>query len=86
LDSEGARVNGFSGCNQFMGGYVKDGSNLKFTQMAGTMMACEAPLMELESQVLKMLSNTTNYRIDNGQLLLLESDKVLARFNAVYLR
>jgi len=86
LASEGSRVNGFSGCNRFMGGYVKDGNNLKFTQMAGTMMACEAPLMELESQVLKMLSVTTSYRIDNGQLIFLAGDKVLARFKAVYLR
>jgi len=86
LASEGSRVNGFSGCNRFMGGYVQDGNSLKFTQMAGTMMACEAPLMELESQVLKMLSVTTSYRIDNGQLNLLAGDKVLARFKAVYLR
>lgn len=86
LASEGSRATGFSGCNQFMGGYVQDGNNLKFTQMAGTMMACETPLMELESQVLKMLSVTTNYRIDNGQLLLLAGDIVLARFKAVYLR
>jgi len=86
LASEGARVNGFSGCNRFMGGYDQDGNSLKFTQMAGTMMACEAPLMELESQVLKMLSVTTSYRIDNGQLNLLAGDKVLARFEAVYLR
>lgn len=86
LASEGSRASGFSGCNQFMGAYVKDGNNLKFTQMAGTMMACEAPLMELESQVLKMLSVTTSYRIDNGQLIFLAGDKVLARFKAVYLR
>lgn len=86
LASEGSRASGFSGCNQFMGAYVQDGNNLKFTQMAGTMMACEAPLMELESQVLKMLSVTTGYRIDDGQLNLLAGDKVLARFKAVYLR
>jgi len=86
LASEGSRASGFSGCNQFMGAYVKDGNNLKFTQMAGTMMACEATLMELESQMLKMLSVTTSYRIDNGQLIFLAGDKVLARFKAVYLR
>jgi heat shock protein HslJ/uncharacterized lipoprotein NlpE involved in copper resistance len=86
LSSEGSRLFGFSGCNQLVGAYVKDGSALRFTQMAGTRMACVEPLMELESQVLKMLGATTGYRVEGEQLTLLGSDQVLARFEAVYLR
>ena len=86
LASEGSRLFGFSGCNQLVGAYVQDGNALRFTQMAGTRMACVEPLMELESHVLKMLGATTGYRIEGEQLILLGGDQVLARFEAVYLR
>ena len=86
LAGEGSRLIGFSGCNQLVGAYVPDGNALRFTQMAGTRMACMAPLMDLESQVLKMLGATTAYRIEGAQLTLFGGDQVLARFEAVYLR
>lgn len=85
LASEGSRVIGFSGCNQFTGGYTQDGNTLRFTQMAGTQTACVPPVMELESQVLKMLTATTGYRIEGEQLTLLADTQVLARFEAAYL-
>ena len=86
LASAGSRLIGFSGCNQFVGACVQDGTALRFTQMAGTQMACASPFMELESQVLKMLGATTGYRIEGEQLTLLAGDQVVARFEAVYLR
>ncbi len=86
LASEGSRVIGFSGCNQFSGTFKQTGNVLKFSQMAGTMMACVSPYMELEGRVLKMLNATTAYHIQGEQLFLLEGDKVLARFESLYLR
>lgn len=86
LESEGSRIIGFSGCNQFTGTFKQTGNELKFSQMAGTMMACVDPYMELEGRVLKMLNATTAYRIKGEQLFLLEGDKVLARFESLYLR
>ncbi len=86
LASEGSRIIGFSGCNQFSGTFKLTGNELKFSQMAGTMMACVGPYMELEGRVLKMLNTTTAYRIKGEQLFLLEGDKVLARFESLYLR
>ena len=86
LASEGARLFGFSGCNQLAGAYVQENSALRFTQMASTKMACAAPAMDLESQVLKMLGATTGYRIEGEELILMGGDQVLARFAAVYLR
>jgi uncharacterized lipoprotein NlpE involved in copper resistance/uncharacterized lipoprotein YbaY len=86
LASQGSRVIGFSGCNQFTGTFKQTSNELKFSQMAGTMMACVSPYMELEHKVLKMLNATTAYRIEGEQLLLLEGDKVIARFQALYLR
>lgn len=86
LASEGSRLNAFGGCNQLAGGYVLEGNALRFTQMAGTMMACESPLMELEDRFLKMLGATTGYRIEGQQLILLGGDQPLARFEAAYLK
>jgi uncharacterized lipoprotein YbaY/heat shock protein HslJ/uncharacterized lipoprotein NlpE involved in copper resistance len=86
LTSEGSRVSGFSGCNRFTGAFKHTGNKLHFSQMAGTMMACLAREMELESEVLKALGATTHYRIEGEHLLLLTRDKVVARFESVYLR
>lgn len=86
LASEGSRVIGFSGCNQLMGTYVQKDNELRFSQMAGTLMACVSPFMKLESQVHKMLIATTGYRIEGTQLFLLQDDQVIARFEALYLR
>ncbi len=86
LGLDGARLVGFSGCNQLMGAYVQDGAALQFTQLAGTRMACPQPVAELESQVLAMLAATTGQRIEGEQLSLLRGAQVLARFEAVYLR
>jgi uncharacterized lipoprotein YbaY/heat shock protein HslJ/uncharacterized lipoprotein NlpE involved in copper resistance len=86
LASEGSRLIGYSGCNQLLGTYAQKDNELRFSQMAGTMMACVSPFMELEGQVLKMLGATTGYRIEGKQLFLLKDDQVLARFEALYLR
>lgn len=86
LASEGSRLMGFSGCNQLTGTYVQKDNELRFSQMAGTMMACVSPYMELESQVLKMLSATTSYRIKGEYLFLLKGNQVIARFESLYLR
>lgn len=85
LSDEGARLTGFSGCNQLMGGYVQDGQALQFTQLAGTRMACPPPLDALERKVHQLLGATTGQRIEGQQLSLLQGEQVLARFEAVYL-
>ncbi len=86
LASGGNRAFGFSGCNQFSGSYELEGASLRFSQLAGTMMACTPPLMELEAKFLKSLGASGAYRIDGERLSLLAGDQVLARFEAVYLR
>ena len=86
LAGEGMRLSAFGGCNQLGGGYVQEGNVLRFTQMAGTMMACEPPVMELEDRFLKILGATTGYRIEGQQLILLGRDQPFARFEAVDLK
>jgi uncharacterized lipoprotein YbaY/heat shock protein HslJ/uncharacterized lipoprotein NlpE involved in copper resistance len=86
LANEGGRVMGFGGCNQIVGSYEQEGATLRFKQMAGTRMACPAPLMALENDVLKALAAVTAYHIEGDRLILLDGIQVLARFEAVYLR
>jgi len=86
LAGDGARLSGFSGCNQLIGSYDAEGTKLRF-HPTGTMMACEPPLMELEQRVHAALAGTTGYRIEGQRLTLLDGDgKALAGFDAVYLR
>lgn len=78
------KVNGFSGCNRFVGEYTVRGANLLFDAMASTKMACpddnyEAPLYEVFSQ-------TAGVFLEGKVLKLLnEKGHELARFEAVAL-
>jgi len=80
LHAENLRVSGFSGCNRMMGSYVLEGANLRFEQMAGTMMAC-VPDMELEKKFLAMFSQVAHWEIIGETLRLLDAKgKTLATF------
>jgi heat shock protein HslJ len=83
LAGDQPRVSGSGGCNRLTGGFTLDGSKLKFTGMASTMMAClEAG--EQETRFLQMLGKVQGYRIEGNHLELLDAGgTVLARFEAV---
>jgi heat shock protein HslJ len=84
LASSESRAHGFSGCNNFFGGYESAGDSLSFSAMGATMMACVEG-METEQAFLKALSETTRATI-NGQFMeLYADDLLLARFEAIYL-
>lgn len=76
------RVSGFAGCNQMTGSYETNGEKLKFSQMAGTMMAC-AQGMDLEQNFHKALAEVTGWRVVGTKLELLDSaGNTVARFEA----
>ncbi|MEC5398516.1 META domain-containing protein [Uliginosibacterium sp. H1] len=86
LQARERRVAGSGGCNRFTGGYTLDGQALSFSRVAGTLMACVQG-GEYEAAFLKTLSATTRWRVDAGQLELIDAQgAVLARFVAVHLR
>jgi len=86
LDSETGRVQGFSGCNTFTGGYEAQEGRMTFSQMAVTMRACVEG-MELEQRFLLALDKTSQYDITGEILDLLgESGEPLLRFEAASLR
>ena len=64
LRREGARINGYTGCNTLAGGFKHDGTRLNFGKLIMTRMAClpEAGHV-LEAAFVKALHSTASYRI-----------------------
>jgi len=84
--NEKNQVRGFSGCNRFSGTYQKKENQLKFGPMAATMMACVEG-MEQEQLFLKALGKTTRYTVSGDDLALYSGEeKLILRFEAVYLK
>jgi copper homeostasis protein (lipoprotein) len=83
FDVEKNKVNGFGGCNNFMGGFeMKEGNIIKFEQMASTMMACEN--MGMEATFMQTLQQVDNYTMKDNVLSLNRAKMApLLRFNAV---
>lgn len=67
---EAGRVQGFSGCNRFMGGYTVDRDHLTLGQLAGTLMACPGAGMAVESAFKASLAGTLRYAIADNRLTL----------------
>lgn len=66
------RVGGIAFCNNYSGTYETDSSNITFGPMATTKKACEETVMELESKYHAALENTTNYKVENNMLYLID--------------
>lgn len=81
LAADQDRVNGFSGCNTFMGQYHLDkNQTLQFSGLASTRMACPDNSFN-ENEFLKILEKTASYNLEKGQLSLLDdAGKTLAVF------
>lgn len=68
-------LSGSSSCNRLATTYTLTGEGLSIAQGAGTMMACEQPVMEQESAFLGLLSAVSGFAIaDDGALLLKTAD------------
>jgi len=64
------RVEGFSGCNRFAGGYSLEGSRVRLGPVAGTMMMCDEPAMARENAFRSVLAGTLAFSIAEGRLTL----------------
>ena len=71
FDSSTGRASGFSGCNQFTGGFTVDGKKLRFGELAGTRMACPPAQMELEGAYLAALAAADRFKLIGAELQLL---------------
>ena len=82
LHSEDGRVSGFGGCNQLMGSYAIEGSSIRFSKMASTMMAC-AKGADTEQALLTALEKAVSFATTAHHLELFDGGgEILARFEA----
>jgi len=86
LITDGQRAQGFAGCNQFSGGFTRDGGSLRFGPIATTRMMCGDDVMDVETQFLSALAATRASRIVGEALQLSdEAGIVRLRFESLYL-
>ncbi len=80
------KVNGFSGCNRFMGSFQTEGTQLQFGPLAATMMMCPEA-MDQELEFLKTMALAKSHRIHEEILTIYDSEKVeILRFESVYVQ
>lgn len=66
-------VSGSGGCNRYTASYVAEGGKLTIGSAAVTMMACPEPQTAVEQPFMAVLAATMAYRIEEGQLNLLNA-------------
>lgn len=80
LDAGQKKASGFAGCNSFFSGYLLSGPTLTFSPVASTRMACPDPEAGVETALFEALAKTRQWKIAGDMLLLLDGERVLARF------
>ena len=70
LQFQDGQFRGRSACNNYGGDYEADDGTISFGQMQMTAMACDDPVMRLESAYLDALGAATGYQISDAGLVL----------------
>ena len=70
LNFVAGKAAGSDGCNNYNGSYTADGTHIKFSQMAATMMACPEPIMKQATAYQQALGQAATYQADAKQLSL----------------
>jgi putative lipoprotein len=81
FEAEKTRISGSTGCNSFFGTYdLEESGQLGLDPFGMTLTACAENLSRQEKAFLEALRATTSYRFSGAALELLDSGRVLARF------
>ncbi|WP_298611462.1 META domain-containing protein [uncultured Thermosynechococcus sp.] len=81
FDGRAQRATGFSGCNNFNGGYSVNGQQLRFSAVATTRRVCIGQRAQrIEMSFLQSLEQTNRYRIEGNTLTFYDGDRPLAMF------
>jgi heat shock protein HslJ len=82
LGADGS-ASGSDGCNRYWTTFEQDGQDLTFKQpMAGTMMACEQPVMAQATEYQEALATVTSFLMTARQLVLFAGDDIVLTFIA----
>ena len=68
LRFEGDQVSGSSGCNTYGASFLAIGGTISFGPFRSTAMACDQPVMAVESAYLRALEGTTAYEVAGSTL------------------
>ena len=83
LHPEGMRTEVFAGCNSMAGTYTLKGKDIHFSALAGTLMACDGPIMDIEKGFADALTEAHTWRITGKQLLLIDANsRAVAQFES----
>lgn len=63
------QVNGFAGCNKFFGEGALRNNRLKVNKLGMTRKSCGEQLDQFELQLLNVLKNGVNVKVDSGKLI-----------------
>ncbi len=75
FDFEKNTISGNAGCNNYNGTLIKDGNQLKFTNIVATKMFCGN--MKIEKEFMQKLATVTSYDVIDNQFLLYNKAKEL---------
>lgn len=79
LESVSKKMTGNTGCNQMFGSFTTQQNKLSFKDVGSTKMYCQEVK---ENEYLQMISKVDSYKIENNQLILMDSDnKVLLKYS-----
>jgi heat shock protein HslJ len=68
------QASGSGGCNTFGGPYTVDGLDLRFGDIASTLIGCEPPVGDREVAFHAALADTVSWTVVEGQLVLVDAD------------
>lgn len=68
------RLSGHNGCNGFFGSYEITGDRIAIGPLGATQMACEQPVMELETAFMQMLGQARGFVRDGTRLVLTDDE------------
>jgi len=87
LSAEGGQLRGSTGCSRITGGFEQDANDLRFRDLAVTLMACPPASAQLEARFLDALNAATSRRIVGESLELRDgSGQLRMRLESRYLR
>ena len=79
FDTDINNISGFSGCNNYFGGFELEAGQLTFGQMGSTRKMCFGDVNKIESDMLKLLSEINTFSFENNTLLLKKDDTILIK-------
>lgn len=81
--TDDGKVNGSSGCNNYVGNYTQNAVDLTFSPLAGTRKMCINGAMEIENAFLQATEHVSGWTMDNSDLVLTDaSGKAIMKFTA----